>query len=292
MNEEAIAVRRFAILRLTLLALALLSPAISVMPGVSRGSAICSVRSRSANPPSALPEHSAVQVYGYRVVHEYPHDPAAFTQGLVYADGVLYEGTGLYGQSTLRRVDLESGMVRDSTALDPAYFGEGIAIMGDRIFQLTWKTRTAFLYDRYTFRPLTTLSYPTEGWGLTTDGDQLIMSDGTNRLFFRDPQTFKQENRVSVCDGDQPVPDLNELEYIEGEVWANVWQTDRIARIDPKTGLVTGWIDLSGLLSAADREGKSVDVLNGIAYDPETDKIFVTGKLWPSLFEIELSPPR
>lgn len=286
------AVRRLTILRFTLLALALLGPTLMVGPGMSRGSATCPVTSRSANLRSAQSENATAPVYGYRVLHEYPHDPSAFTQGLVYADGVLYEGTGLNGESTLRRVDVETGTVLETAHLDPTHFGEGITIMGDRIYQLTWKTRTAFVYDRNTFRPLTTLSYLTEGWGLTTDGHQLIMSDGTNRLFFRDPKTFKMLARVSVCDGDQPVSNLNELEYIHGEVWANVWQTDLIARIDPKTGLVAGWVDLSGLLPAADREGRSVDVLNGIALDPGVGKIFVTGKFWPKLFEIELTSPR
>lgn len=290
-NEEATLVPRVIMVRFALLVLALLSPAVVVTPGLSQSSAACPVMSRSADPPSTMAENSAAPIYGYRVVREFPHDPDAFTQGLVYADDVLYEGTGQYGESTLRRVDMESGRVLDWTALDPMYFGEGIAIVADRIYQLTWQTQTAFVYDRETLKPLTTFSYVTEGWGLTTDGEQLIMSDGTNRLFFRDPETFKASGRVTVCDGNQPVPDLNELEYIGGEVWANVWQTDRIARIDPVTGLVTGWIDLSGLLSAADLEAQSVDVLNGIAYDPETDKIFVTGKLWPKLFEIELIPP-
>ncbi len=223
-------------------------------------------------------------VAGYRVVNEYPHDRRAFTQGLVYVDGVLYEGTGRYGESTLRRVDLETGKVLQSRALDPVHFGEGIAVLGDRIYQLTWKTQTCFVYDRETFAPLDTFSYPTEGWGLTTDGERLIMSDGTNRLAVRDPATFAEVGSLEVFDGDQPVPALNELEYIDGEIWANVWRSDLIARIDPATGRVNSWIDLTELLG--DR-GEKVDVLNGIAHDPTTGRIFVTGKLWPRLFEIE-----
>ncbi len=292
MNEEATLVSRLGMLRIALIVLALLAPAAMATPGVSRTSTTCPVASRSTDPPADIAEDTATPIYAYRVVHDYPHDPDAFTQGLVYADDVLYEGTGLNGESTLRRVELESGKVLESTALDPVHFGEGIAIVGNRIYQLTWQTRTAFVYDRETLKSLTTFSYPTEGWGLTTDGERLIMSDGTNQLFFRDPETFREQSRMAVCDGDQPVPNLNELEYVDGEIWANVWQTDRIARIDPGTGHVTGWIDLTGLLPVAESEERHVDVLNGIAFDAETDRIFVTGKLWPKLFEIELIPPR
>ncbi len=227
-------------------------------------------------------------VAGYRVVNEYPHDRKAFTQGLVYADGVLYEGTGRHGESTLRRVDLETGEVLQSRSLDEIHFGEGIALHGDRIYQLTWQTQTCFVYDRETFAPLDTFSYPTEGWGLTTDGERLIMSDGSNRLTVRDPATFTEVDSLEVVDGDQPVPALNELEYIDGEIWANVWRSDLIARIDPATGRVNSWIDLSGLRS---ERWKKVDVLNGIAFDPASGRIFVTGKLWPRLFEIEPVPP-
>ena len=257
--------------------------------------AVAQTATPAAAPPPATPAAPARQIVptapisGYRVVNEYPHDRDAFTQGLVYADGVLYEGTGLYGESTLRRVDLESGEVLQSRALDPEYFGEGIALLGDRIYQLTWKTQTAFVYDRESFEPLGTFTYPTEGWGLTTDGGRLIMSDGTSRLVFRDPDTFAEIGGVEVRDGDQPIPYLNELEYVDGEVWANVWQSDVIARIDPATGRVNGWINLAGLL---ERGARQADVLNGIAHDPATGRIFVTGKLWPRLFEIELTAPR
>ena len=230
-------------------------------------------------------------VSGYRIVQEYPHDPQAFTQGLVYADDGFYEGTGLNGRSTLRRVDLATGRVERSVALDLVHFGEGIALFDDRIYQITWQTQTAFVYDRATFDLLETFTYPTEGWGLTTDGKQLVMSDGTATLRFRDPATFAETGSVTVRAGGEPVLNLNELEYIDGEIWANVWKTDRIARIDATTGDVIGWIDLAGLLSPADRQGSPVDVLNGIAHDPATGRIFVTGKFWPKLFEIALEPP-
>lgn len=229
-------------------------------------------------------------VSGYRVVAEYPHDPEAYTQGLVFIDGELYEGTGLYGRSSLRRVDLETGDVLQAVELRPRYFGEGIAVVEDGIFQLTWQNGLAILFDRETFEPVDTFRYETEGWGLTTDGEKLIMSGGTNHLVFRDPETFEVLEVVAVTDGDTPVNLLNELEYVDGEVWANVYRTDFIARIDPATGKVLGWIDLSGLLSEEDRAGGEVDVLNGIAYDAESGRLFVTGKLWPKLYEIEVVP--
>lgn len=230
-----------------------------------------------------------VPAYTYRVVNTYPHDRRAFTQGLVYVDGTLYEGTGLYGESSLRRVDLATGEVQQQRDLDPQYFGEGIAVVGDRIMQLTWQSNVGFVYDRGSFEPIDQWSYPTEGWGLTYDGSRLIMSDGSATLRFLDPQTFAEIARIDVADANGPVTRLNELEYINGEVWANVWQTDRIARVDPQTGRVVGWLDLTGLLSAEDR-AEPVDVLNGIAYDPATERLFVTGKLWPKLFEIEVLP--
>jgi glutaminyl-peptide cyclotransferase len=230
-------------------------------------------------------------VYGYRVVNEYPHDPDAFTQGLVYLDGDLLEGTGLEGRSSLRRVDLETGEIIESIQLDSDYFGEGIAVLDDRVFQLTWRTEICFVYDLATFEEQTTHDYQTEGWGLTTDGEKLIMSDGTNRLYFRDPETFAEIGYVDVEDDGTPVERLNELELVDGEIWANVWRTDLIARIDPATGDVTGWIDLTGLLDVDELEDRPVDVLNGIAYDAENDRVFFTGKLWPTLFEIDVVAP-
>ena len=193
------------------------------------------------------------------------------------------------GQSSLRRVDLESGKVLQSVPLDQQYFGEGITVWDDQIVQLTWQSHKGFVYDKASFKLLKTFSYPTEGWGLTHDETSLIMSDGTPTIHFLDPVTFQETKRITVTDHDQPVVNLNELEYVDGEILANVWQTDRIVRIAPDTGQVIGWIDLSGLLSPANRQ-PPVDVLNGIAYDAEHDRLFVTGKLWPKLFEIKLLP--
>ena len=227
-------------------------------------------------------------LYGYEVVHTYPHDPTAFTQGLVYLEGFLYEGTGLNGRSSLRKVVLESGEVTQQHDLSARFFGEGIAIFNNRVLQLTWRSQTAFVYDLDTFEVRTQFSYPTEGWGLTHDGQKLIISDGTSTLYFRDPFTFAETGRVTVYQGETPVTNLNELEYIDGQVFANVWQRDYIVRIDPQSGQVTGIIDLKGLLSEADRGGRRVDVLNGIAYDSAGDRLFVTGKLWPKLYEINL----
>jgi glutaminyl-peptide cyclotransferase len=222
-----------------------------------------------------------------RVVHVYPHDAEAFTQGLVYLDGFLYEGTGLNGRSSIRKVRLENGEVLQIQSIDQQYFGEGIAVRGDTIYELTWQSEMGFLYDRATFKRKGTFNYRGEGWGLTHDGQRLIMSDGSAFLRFLDPATLKELSRVQVKDGGTPVGNLNELEYVKGEILANVWQTQRIARISPKTGLVTGWIELTGLLTP--REAQAADVLNGIAYDASGDRLFVTGKLWPKLFQIEVA---
>jgi glutamine cyclotransferase len=240
----------------------------------------------------ALPLQSQpldVPLYSYELVNTYPHDPAAFTQGLSYQDGVLYEGTGLNGQSSLRRVELETGAVLQRVDLPPQYFGEGITVFSDTIVQLTWRSQLGFVYDKASFTRLGEFVYPTEGWGITNDGARLIMSDGSATLYFLDPASFERIGQVEVADSNGPVLRLNELEYVEGEVFANVWQTERVARIDPQTGRVTGWIDLAGLLGPEDRV-QPVDVLNGIAYDAASKRLFVTGKLWPKLFEIELTP--
>lgn len=244
-------------------------------------------------PPAASPPPSAAAqpaIYGYQVLNVFPHDPTAFTQGLVYQDGIFYEGTGLRGQSTLRRVDPATGEVLQGVRLPDQYFGEGIAVLGDRLYQLTWQENTGFIYDKASFELLGTWNYAGEGWGLTTDGQRLIMSDGSHELRFLDPVTMQELGRVAVLDGDGlPVTRLNELEWVEGEVWANVWQTDRIARIDPASGRLLGWIDLTGLLPVEDRAAQRVDVLNGIAYDAARDRVFVTGKWWPKLFEIQVT---
>jgi glutamine cyclotransferase len=243
---------------------------------------------------TGIPQHSstaeAPPVYGYRVIRSYPHDRQAFTQGLVYEAGELYEGTGIRGQSSLRRVALETGIVRQERVLPEQYFGEGITIFGDRIIQLTWQSRIGFVYDKASFKLLQQFRYPTEGWGITHDGSRLIMSDGTANLYFLEPQTFMEIDRIEVHDDQGPVVRLNELEYVRGDIYANVWQTNRIARIDLLTGRVAAWIDLAGLLSAADRQQR-VDVLNGIAYDAENDRLFVTGKWWPKLFEMRIVAP-
>lgn len=242
-----------------------------------------------ASPLAASLESGEPPVYGYTVVNVYPHDPDAFTQGLVFDGDILYEGTGLNGRSSLRRVDLQTGQVLQQVDLDAAYFGEGIAVWEEQIVQLTWQSRKGFVYDKQTFEIMRDFAYPTEGWGITHDGRRLIMSDGTATLYFWDPKTFTPVDSVDVYDVTGPVARLNELEYVQGEVWANVWQTERIARIDTVTGQVLGWIDLHGLLTPEERS--RADVLNGIAYLPAEDRIFVTGKLWPKLFEIRLTPP-
>ncbi len=226
-------------------------------------------------------------VYSYCIVNIFPHDRGAFTEGLVYEEGVLYEGTGEYGRSTLRRVELETGRVLQLYALPPQYFGEGITIWGQKIIQLTWKNREGFVYDKIGLELFDLFRYSTEGWGITHDGTRLIMSDGTSTLYFWDPETLTEIGQVQVHDDHGPVVRLNELEYVRGQVYANVWLTDRIAIIDPQTGQVTGWADLTGLLHPDDY-GHQVDVLNGIAYDAEGDRLFVTGKWWSRLFEIKL----
>ncbi len=226
--------------------------------------------------------------YTYKVVNAYPHDRKAFTQGLVYEKGFLYESTGLNGSSTLRKVELETGNILQLHKLPAEFFGEGITIYKDRIIQLTYRSNIGFVYNKDSFELLQTFDYPTEGWGITYDGKRLIMSDGSSMLYFLDPETFREVGRISVRDKDSPVSGLNELEYIKGQVFANVWPTDRIVRIDPGTGRVLGWINMEGLLNLPGENRNNV--LNGIAYDPVGDRLFVTGKNWPKLFEIKLVP--
>ncbi len=237
---------------------------------------------------------AAIPVWGYRVVRAYPHDPGAFTEGLFWKDGYLYESTGLNGRSTIRQVRLETGEVVQRVALPDELFGEGIVDWKDRVIGLTWQSQLGFVLDRKTFALKGKFNYPGEGWGLTHDDRELIMSDGTAELRFLDPETLRETHRVKVTADGQPLAQLNELEWIDGEVYANVWQTDRIARIDPKTGRVVGWIELGGLLRAGmggprrDDADPNVDVLNGIAWDAATKRLFVTGKFWPKVFEIQL----
>lgn len=247
----------------------------------------CSSESMQA-PPSTRPASRAPR-FSFKVVKAYPHDPSAFTQGLVFADGIFYESTGLNGQSTLRKVTPETGKVIQQIAVEPQYFAEGLALVGDELLQLTWQSQVGFAYDKTTLKRLRTFTYPTEGWGMAYDGAELVMSDGSSHLFFLDPKTQKTIRDLPVTDGGRPVERLNELEFIRGELWANVWQTDRIARIDPRNGHVTGWIDLTGLLRPEAR-GPEGDVLNGIAWDRAGDRVFVTGKKWPWMFQIEVIP--
>lgn len=244
----------------------------------------------SAAPPAPPPPSaSGVPTVGVKVVATHPHATDAFTEGLFFHDGQLYESTGLEGRSDVRRVDLQTGAVRQRVALPAPYFGEGSIIVGSRLYQLTWKHNRAFTYDAATFAPRDTLGYTGEGWGLTYDGESIVMSDGTARLRFLDPRTFAVRRTLDVKDGFSPVSQLNELEFVKGEILANVWQSDQIVRIDPKTGTVTGWIDASGLLGPGDRTPQT-DVLNGIAYDAPNDRLYVTGKHWPKLFQITLVP--
>jgi glutamine cyclotransferase len=257
-------------------------PSGTPLPGLPTVSEIAPEHDTNRTAPAAPP------VAGYEVIQAYPHDPRAWTEGLIFVDGVLYEGTGReHGPATLSKLDLATGAVLQRCALPLDFYGEGVTIFGDAIYQLTWQSQVGFVYDKASFAFRRAWSYPTEGWGLTHDGTRLIMSDGTATLHFLDPETLAETGRIDAYDENGPVMRLNELEYIHGEVYANVWLTDRIARIDPQSGQVLGWIDLSGLLGPADR-AQPVAELNGIAYDADRDRLFVTGKLWPKLFEIRL----
>ena len=231
------------------------------------------------------------ETYTYEIINTFPHDQKAFTQGLVFENGVLYEGTGLPGRSTLRKVELETGNILKMHKLSYEFFGEGITIYGDNIIQLTYKENVGFVYNKDTFELLREFNYPTEGWGITHNGTHLIMSDGTPTLYFLDPQTFEQVSRIRVYDRNGPVSRLNELEYVEGQIYANIWGIERIAIIASETGRVTGWIDMKGLLARQDYTEYG-DVLNGIAYDQKSGRLFVTGKFWPKLFEIKLIPAK
>ena len=240
---------------------------------------------QSVHPASA----AATPEYTFTVLHVFPHDTSAYTQGLAFRDGFLYEGTGRNGHSSLRKVRLETGEVLQQINLGSEFFGEGITILKDKVFQLTWQSGAGFVYDLNTFALLKKFSYSGEGWGLATDGRELFLSDGTSEIRVLDPESFKEKRRLKVHDGAAPIDQLNELEFVEGQIFANVWHSNRIARISPQTGEVVGWIDLSGLLSSVYRLEPEA-VLNGIAYDPVRKRLFVTGKLWPSVFEIKISP--
>ncbi len=234
---------------------------------------------------------SGTTLHNVRVVNVYPHDPAAFTQGLAFHKGYLYEGTGISGQSSIRKVELKTGRVLKHQSLAAEHFGEGIAICRNKLIQLTWQSHTAFVYDLQSFRLVQTFSYPTEGWGITCDGNHLIMSDGTAVLRFLNSRTYKMVRQIEVLDRGKSLPNINELEYVKGEIYANVWGTDYIVRISPRTGRVLGWVDLRDLYRYVGA-GRNIDVLNGIAYDAKGDRLFVTGKYWPNLFEIRLEAPK
>ncbi len=227
--------------------------------------------------------------YSFKILRTFPHDSDAFTQGLAYRDGFLYEGTGLNGRSSLRKVRLETGEIVQRVSLAQEFFGEGITLLKNQAIQLTWQSQTGFVYSLSDFHLLRSFSYTGEGWGLATDGREIFMSDGTPEIRVLDPVTLAEKRRFTVHDGTTPIKELNELEFVEGELFANIWQTDRIARISPQTGEVVGWIELKGLLSPV-YHLESGAVLNGIAYDPEKKRLFVTGKLWPNVFEIQLVP--
>jgi glutamine cyclotransferase len=280
--QNARMLRMFKIRLLLTLALSLAS--LQCNAGTNSGA----TTNKPADVSNNAPEAAAAPVkYGYEVVHIYPHDPGAFTQGLVFTDGKLYEGTGQEGRSSLRDVELQTGHVVKKVDLPEPYFGEGIALLNNKIYQLTWQHQVGFIYDAQKFEQLGKFNYSGEGWGLTTDGHSLILSDGTNRIRFLDPDSFNVTKTIAVLDGKLPVNELNELEYVNGEIYANIWHDQRIATIDPQTGHVTGWIDLTGLLPPGDVQDEEA-VLNGIAYDPAGNRLFVTGKLWPRLFEIKL----
>ena len=256
---------------------------------MTRIAAIAAIGLLSALEMLSSAQVAKTPVYGYTVVNSFPHDSQAFTQGLIYRDGVLYESTGLNGQSSLRKVRLETGEVLQRISVDGRYFAEGMTDWGNRLIQLTYTTKIGFVYDLSTFALQRTFDYTGQGWGLTRDKRRLIMSDGTSALRFLDPESLRETGRVTVKDGTKPIENLNELEWVKGEVFANVWLTDRIAIIDPQSGTVTAWLDLAGIRGPV-RSG-SDDVLNGIAYDVARDRLFVTGKLWPRLYEIRIKRP-
>ncbi len=260
---------------------------------LSTSAAACSGDKAQAGATPAPLGSTRTPTYTYEVVRSYPHDVEAFTEGLLFHEGRLFEGSGDTLHSFIREVDLQTGRPirhRDLKGRDKngdAYFGEGIIIAGDNLIELTWKSEVAFIYDWKTFAPKGQFTYQGEGWALTSNGDSLIMSNGSSAIVYRDPKTFAITRTIVVTDHDVPVPKINELEWVKGEIYANVWESNQIVRIDPATGKVLGWIDLTDILPKDQRTGKE-DVLNGIAYDAKTDRLFVTGKFWPKMFEIKL----
>jgi glutaminyl-peptide cyclotransferase len=261
---------------------------LSIYPLAACGQDVMHDTSTSHNSAAPPPSEQSVPVYTYEVVNSWSHDTKAFTQGLSFYQGSLYESTGHYGASTLRKVELRTGKVSKKVDVSSQYFAEGMTIFHDKIYQLTWTGQKGFIYDLKSFRFEGEFAYEGEGWGLTNDGEFLILSDGTNRIRFLDPVTYKTVRAINVLDNGVPLLDLNELEYVKGEIYANIWKSERIVRIDPHTGKILGWLDLTGLLPHDERGSPSEDVLNGIAYDEKDDRLFVTGKRWPKLFEIRL----
>lgn len=247
----------------------------------------CQTGANANLPMNKAPETASVPTYSYQILNVWPHDPDAFTQGLEFHDGKLFESTGQEGKSSLRSVELETGRVVKRVDVPPPFFAEGITLLNGKIYQLTWQHQLGFIYDSETFQKTGQFAYEGEGWGLTNDGHSLILSNGTNRLRFLDPDSFKVTKTIAVADGKTPINEINELEYVRGEIYANIWHSDKIVIISPQTGRVAGWIDLTGLLPPNDVHDEEA-VLNGIAYDEKTDRLFVTGKLWPKLFEIRI----
>lgn len=256
---------------------------------MSTGERATGVNGRDGRAGRATTDAACPARYGYVVVNTFPHDPQAFTQGIFFHEGRLIESTGLVNRSTLRRVELETGRVLQRAEVPRFHFAEGAAPHGGKIYQLTWKTGKGFVYDSETFERLGEFFYAGDGWGLTRDGESLILSDGTDALRFLDPETFRVTRTIKVADRGQPLSNLNDLEYVAGEIFANVWRDNRVARINPRTGAVVGWVELNGLLRPGEVRHPE-GVLNGIAYDADHDRLFVTGKFWPKLFEIRLEP--
>jgi glutamine cyclotransferase len=247
----------------------------------------CNGASSTNTPAKDPPESAVVPKLGYQIVNVWPHDPNAFTQGLVFLDGKMIESTGQEGRSSLRNVELETGKILRKVDVPEPYFAEGIALLNNKIYQLTWQHQRGFIYDAQSFQKVGEFDYDGEGWGLATDGHSLILSDGSNRIRFLNPDSFQVTKTIAVVDGKVPVRELNELEFVNGEIYANIWHEDRIAAINPQTGRVTAWIDLTGLLQPGDVQDPEA-VLNGIAYDQSSSRLFVTGKLWPRVFEIKI----
>jgi len=285
-DEKSGSKRKRSRVVISVAALAVAASATLIIGTLLRSGSESQSNGTAVDKPTTTSDQRARQV-SYEVINSYAHDSTSFTQGLLWHEGGFYESTGQYGQSKLRRLEFPSGKVLKEISLTPELFGEGLALVERRLIQLTWKSHRGFVYDLDTFRLLQEFSYDTEGWGLTYDGKNLILSDGSSDLFYFDPQTFKPVRKLAVRMNGQPIRDLNELEFIDGEIWANVWQTDIILRIAPSTGKVTSFLDLKGVLAPSDKTGRE-DVLNGIAYDADHKRIFITGKLWPRIFEIRI----